>query len=106
MRTGHGGARISTLRRALRTHGACDHGAGLHSGDEIGFSEVGSIIDLDVADHYTEALHEVVAAKAEHRALMAVTEEAAPAGQVVDLTGRAGAVGGRRPRTPRRDVCG
>ncbi|MFC8766029.1 Ku protein [Streptomyces sp. NPDC057193] len=46
---------------------------------------VGSVTELDVTDHYTEALHEVIAAKAEHRAPKPVEEEAAPAGQVVDL---------------------
>ncbi|MFE1500328.1 Ku protein, partial [Streptomyces albidoflavus] len=46
---------------------------------------VGSITELDVTDHYTEAFHEVIAAKAEHRTPRPVAEEAAPAGQVVDL---------------------
>ncbi|MEU2117930.1 hypothetical protein ABZ567_20270 [Streptomyces sp. NPDC016459] len=45
----------------------------------------GSITDLDVSDRYTEALLEVIQAKAEHRALKPVDGEAAPAGQVVDL---------------------
>ncbi|MFE9139425.1 Ku protein [Streptomyces sp. NPDC007355] len=85
--------------------------SGLHWGDEIRSSDevtppetalteeeiegalalmdtmtVGSITELDVTDHYTEAFHEVIAAKAEHRAPKLVAEEAAPAGQVVDLT--------------------
>ncbi|MEV6357950.1 Ku protein [Streptomyces hydrogenans] len=38
-----------------------------------------------LTDHYTEALHEVIEAKAEHREPRAVEGEAAPAGQVVDL---------------------
>ncbi|MFJ7990264.1 Ku protein [Streptomyces sp. NPDC096351] len=46
---------------------------------------VGSLADLDVTDQYTEALHEVIDAKAEHRAPKpAGSEDAAPA-QVVDL---------------------
>ncbi|MFC8766006.1 hypothetical protein ACFUAG_35605 [Streptomyces sp. NPDC057193] len=46
---------------------------------------VDSVTELDVTDHYTEAFHEVIAAKAEHRAPKPVEAEAAPAGQVVDL---------------------
>ncbi|NML54823.1 hypothetical protein HHL19_36585 [Streptomyces sp. R302] len=38
-----------------------------------------------LTDHYTEALHEVIEAKAEDRAPRPVEGEAAPAGQVVDL---------------------
>jgi len=84
--------------------------SGLHWGDEIRSSDelappeteltddeitgalalmdtmtVDSITDLDVTDHYTEALHEVIEAKAEHRAPKPAEGEAAPAGQVVDL---------------------
>ena len=85
--------------------------SGLHWGDEIRSSDelappeteltddeitgalalmdtmtVDSITDLDVTDHYTEALHEVIEAKAEHRAPKPAEGEAEPAaGQVVDL---------------------
>ncbi|GAA3044173.1 Ku protein [Streptomyces roseofulvus] len=38
-----------------------------------------------LTDHYTEALHEVIEAKAEHREPRPVAGEEAPAGQVVDL---------------------
>ncbi|MFF9150509.1 Ku protein [Streptomyces sp. NPDC014861] len=38
-----------------------------------------------LTDHYTEALHEVIEAKAEHREPRQVEGEEAPAGQVVDL---------------------
>ncbi|MFI9297556.1 non-homologous end joining protein Ku [Streptomyces gardneri] len=44
---------------------------------------VDSLDDLDVTDHYTEALHEVIAAKAEHRAPKPAEGEAAAAGPVV-----------------------
>lgn len=46
---------------------------------------VGSITDLDVTDRYTDALLEVIEAKAEDRAPKPVEGETAPAGQVVDL---------------------
>ncbi|MFG3043292.1 hypothetical protein ACGFYZ_40985 [Streptomyces sp. NPDC048330] len=46
---------------------------------------VDSLDELDVTDHYTEALHEVIEAKAEHRApTPAAGEEKEPA-PVVDL---------------------
>ncbi|MFE9045965.1 hypothetical protein ACFYOG_34355 [Streptomyces sp. NPDC007818] len=38
-----------------------------------------------LADRYTQALHEVIEAKAEHREPRAIEGKAAPAGQVVDL---------------------
>ncbi|MFF6888606.1 Ku protein [Streptomyces sp. NPDC012421] len=38
-----------------------------------------------LTDRYTQALHEVIEAKAEHREPRAIEGEAAPAGQVVDL---------------------
>ncbi|RSS57456.1 Ku protein [Streptomyces sp. WAC01280] len=44
---------------------------------------VDSLDDLDVTDHYTEALHEVIAAKAEHRAPKPAEGEEAAAGPVV-----------------------
>ncbi|WP_055601887.1 hypothetical protein [Streptomyces aureus] len=84
--------------------------SGLHWGDEIRSSEeitppeteltddeidgalelietmtVGSLTDLDVTDHYTEALHEVIEAKAEHRASKPAEGEEKPATPVVDL---------------------
>ncbi|MFH8582517.1 hypothetical protein [Streptomyces zaomyceticus] len=46
---------------------------------------VASITDLDVTDHYTEALHEVIEAKAEHRAPTPTTGEEKTAAPVVDL---------------------
>ncbi|MFJ5142764.1 Ku protein [Streptomyces sp. NPDC088707] len=84
--------------------------SGLHWGDEIRSSEeitppaieltdeeiegaltlmetmtVDSITDLDVTDHYTEALHEVIDAKAEHRAPKPTEGEEKAAAPVVDL---------------------
>ncbi|MEU6988385.1 hypothetical protein ABZ946_34040 [Streptomyces sp. NPDC046324] len=41
--------------------------------------------DLELVDHYREAVVEVIAAKAEHRAPAAPEGADAPAGQVVDL---------------------
>ncbi|MFE6713864.1 Ku protein [Streptomyces sp. NPDC057695] len=46
---------------------------------------VDSLDDLDVTDHYTEALHEVIEAKAEHRAPAAPEAERGEAAPVVDL---------------------
>ncbi len=47
----------------------------------------GRLDDLgdELTDHYTEALHEVIAAKAEHRAPQPVAESHEPVGKVVDL---------------------
>ncbi|MFF8840520.1 Ku protein [Streptomyces sp. NPDC015130] len=84
--------------------------SGLHWGDEIRSSEeitppeteltedeiegalalmdtmtVEHLADLDVADHYTEALHEVIEAKAEHRAPKPAAGEESMAAPVVDL---------------------
>lgn len=84
--------------------------SGLHWGDEIRSSEeitppeieltdeeiegaltlmetmtVDSLTDLDVTDHYTEALHEVIDAKAEHRAPKPAGGEEKEAAPVVDL---------------------
>ncbi|WP_055599653.1 Ku protein [Streptomyces aureus] len=84
--------------------------SGLHWGDEIRSSEevtppeteltedeikgaltlmdtmtVTSISDLDVTDHYTEALHEVIEAKAEQREPAPAEGEAKEAAPVVDL---------------------
>ncbi|MFE7547047.1 non-homologous end joining protein Ku [Streptomyces gardneri] len=84
--------------------------SGMHWGDEIRSSEeitppateltddeiegalalmetmtVEHLTDLDVTDHYTEALHEVIAAKAEHRAPAPVAGEESKAAPVVDL---------------------
>ncbi|MFB7591908.1 Ku protein [Streptomyces sp. NPDC056169] len=50
----------------------------------MGTMLVESIDELDVTDHYTEALHGVIEAKAEHRAPKPAEVEEAPAGQVVD----------------------
>jgi DNA end-binding protein Ku len=41
--------------------------------------------DLELVDHYRDALVEVIDAKAEHRQPKSMGEEAAPAGKVVDL---------------------
>lgn len=46
---------------------------------------VDSITDLDVTDHYTQALNEVIEAKAEHREPVPVAGEEALAAPVVDL---------------------
>ncbi|MGW2305884.1 hypothetical protein [Streptomyces sp. NPDC001809] len=46
---------------------------------------VGSLTDLDVTDQYTEALHEVIEAKAEHREPAAPEAEHGEAAPVVDL---------------------
>ncbi|MFD3729478.1 Ku protein [Streptomyces sp. NPDC058671] len=46
---------------------------------------VDSVADLDVTDHYTEALHEVIAAKAEHRKPTPAGGEEAATAPVVDL---------------------
>lgn len=97
---------------ALRPHGDALLIQGLHWGDEIRSPEelappavdltdeeieraltllesmtVEHLADLGdtLTDHYTEALHEVIEAKAEHREPRQVEGEAAPAGQVVDL---------------------
>lgn len=84
--------------------------SGLHWGDEIRSSDeitppeteltddeiegaltlmetmtVASLTDLDVTDHYTEALHEVIDAKAEHRTPKPAGGEEKEAAPVVDL---------------------
>ncbi|MFF2306037.1 Ku protein [Streptomyces sp. NPDC058128] len=46
---------------------------------------VASLADLDVTDHYTEALHEVIDAKAEHRTPKPAEGEEKAAAPVVDL---------------------
>ncbi|MYS05396.1 Ku protein, partial [Streptomyces sp. SID6041] len=46
---------------------------------------VDSLDDLDVTDHYTEALNEVISAKAEHRAPATPEGEAEGTAAVVDL---------------------
>ncbi|MFE6788119.1 Ku protein [Streptomyces sp. NPDC057680] len=46
---------------------------------------VASLTDLDVTDHYTEALHEVIEAKAEHRPPKPAEGEEKEAAPVVDL---------------------
>ncbi|MEV4942831.1 Ku protein [Streptomyces zaomyceticus] len=46
---------------------------------------VDSLADLDVTDHYTEALHEVIEAKAEHRTPAPPAGEEKAAAPVVDL---------------------
>ncbi|MDV9192296.1 hypothetical protein R6L23_29515 [Streptomyces sp. SR27] len=46
---------------------------------------VASLADLDVTDRYTEALHEVIEAKAEHREPAPAEGEAKEAAPVVDL---------------------
>ncbi|MFE6713878.1 Ku protein [Streptomyces sp. NPDC057695] len=46
---------------------------------------VDSLDDLDVTDHYTEALHEVIEAKAEHREPAAPEAERGETAPVVDL---------------------
>ncbi|MFB7234964.1 hypothetical protein ACFCXK_09330 [Streptomyces sp. NPDC056269] len=46
---------------------------------------VASLTDLDVTDHYTEALHEVIEAKAEHREPAVLECGEAATAPVIDL---------------------
>ncbi|MFE5628292.1 Ku protein [Streptomyces sp. NPDC056543] len=46
---------------------------------------IGHLDDIELVDHYRDALVEVIEAKAEHRQPAPVAGEEAPAGQVVDL---------------------